>query len=128
ECLAMQPACVGDQIVDRDAAIGVWQSFLDQTAFCANVIESERPIMGHRIVACGMGVFVAPAFADREIDRPTPGLNARIVAAGASGEPVVLPRAEIARGNAGGGLDFVNMYGTWREGIMNADQLAEVHA
>ena len=26
------------------------------------------------------------------------------------------------------GVDFVNMYGTWRDGIMNADQLAEVQA
>ena len=37
-------------------------------------------------------------------------------------------RAQIAAGNAGEGVDFVNMYGTWRDGIMNADQLAEVHA
>ena len=40
----------------------------------------------------------------------------------------MLSRAQIAAGNAGEGVDFVNMYGTWREGIMNADQLAEVHA
>jgi DNA-binding CsgD family transcriptional regulator len=40
----------------------------------------------------------------------------------------VLSRAEIGAANAGEGLDFVNMYGTWRDGIMNADQLAEVHA
>ena len=40
----------------------------------------------------------------------------------------MLSRAEIGAGNAGEGLDFVNMYGTWRDGIMNPDQLAEVHA
>ena len=40
----------------------------------------------------------------------------------------MLSRAEIAAGNAGEGIDFVNMYGTWRDGIMNADQLAEVHS
>jgi len=39
-----------------------------------------------------------------------------------------LNRAQIAAGNAGEGIDFVNMYGTWREGIMNADELAEVQA
>jgi hypothetical protein len=92
------------------------------------VIETERPIAGHKIVACGMGVFVTRAFADREIKTPRPGLNSRIIATVASGESVVLSRAQIAAGNAGEGLDFVNMYGTWREGIMNANQLAEVQA
>ncbi|MBZ5633249.1 MAG: hypothetical protein LAO55_08980 [Acidobacteriia bacterium] len=92
------------------------------------MIESELPIAGYKIVACGMGVFVTGAFADRETSDPQPGLNSRIIAGVASGEPVVLSRAEIGAGNAGEGLDFVNMYGTWRDGIMNHDQLAEVHA
>ena len=112
----------------RSTALRVWTAFLDNPAFQANVIESERAIAGHRIVACGMGVFVSGEFADREITNPRPGLNSRIIAGVASAEPVVLSRAEIAAGNAGEGIDFVNMYGTWRDGIMNADQLAEVHA
>ena len=127
-CLEIQPACLGDQIVGRSAALRVWKAFLDNPAFHANVIETERPIAGHTIVACGMGVFVTRTFADREIKNPRPGLNARIIASVASGEPVVLTRAQVAAGNAGEGVDFVNMYGTWREGIMNADQLAEVQA
>ena len=104
------------------------KALLDHPSFQANVIESERPLAGHKIVACGMGVFVTRAFADREIRNPRPGLNSRIIAGVASGESVVLSRAQIAAGNAGEGLDFVNMYGTWRDGIMNADQLAEVQA
>jgi hypothetical protein len=128
KCLDIQPACLGDQIVGRSAALRVWKAFLDHPAFHANVIETERPIAGHKIVACGMGVFVTRAFADREIKTPRPGLNSRIIATVASGESVVLSRAQIAAGNAGEGLDFVNMYGTWREGIMNANQLAEVQA
>ena len=128
-CLDIQPACLGDQIVGRNTAVGVWRALLqDSPSFLANVIESERPLGGHRIVACGMGVFVTKAFADREIRSPRPGLNSRIIAAIASGQPIVLNRSQIASGNAGEGIDFVNMYGTWREGIMNADQLAEVHA
>jgi hypothetical protein len=127
-CLEIQAACLGDQIVGRSVALRVWKGFLHDAAFQANVIESERPLAGHKIVACGMGVFVARAFADQEIRNPRPGLNSRIVAGVASGESVVLSRDQIAAGNAGEGVDFVNMYGTWREGIMNADQLAEVHA
>ena len=128
KCLEIQPACLGDQIVGRSAALRVWRTLLDNSAFQANVIESERPLAGHKIVACGMGVFVAKTFADHEIKNPRPGLNSRIIAGLATEEPVVLNRAQIAAGNAGQGLDFVNMYGTWRDGIMNASQLAEVQA
>jgi hypothetical protein len=127
-CLEIQPACLGDQIVGRGAALRVWKSFLDHPSFEATVIESELPIAGHKIVACGMGVFVTQAFADREIRDPRPGLNSRIISCVAEGESILLSRAEIGAGNAGEGLDFVNMYGTWRDGIMNPDQLAEVHA
>lgn len=127
-CLETQPACLGDQIVGRRTALRTWKSLVGNPAFQATVIESERPIAGHKLVACGMGVFVTGAFADREINNPQPGLNSRIIAGVSSEEPIVLSRAEIAEGNAGEGLDFVNLYGTWRDGIMNVEQLAEVHA
>jgi hypothetical protein len=127
-CLDIQPECLGDEIVGRTAALRVWKALLDHPSFLANVIESERPLSGNKIVACGMGVFVTKAFADGEIRNPRPGLNSRIIAAIASGESVLLSRSQIGVGNAGEGIDFVNMYGTWRDGIMNADQLAEVHA
>ena len=127
-CLEIQPACLGDQIVGRSAALLVWKSLLDSPAFHANVIETDRQIARHKIVACGMGVFVTRTFADQEIQNPQPGLNSRIIAAAASGESVVLNRAQIGAGNAGEGLDFVNMYGSWREGVLNAEQLAEVQA
>jgi hypothetical protein len=128
ECLAIQPACLGDQIVGSVAAQRAWRSLLDHASFLGNVIESEKSVGGRKIVACGMGVFVAPAFADSEIRTPRPGLNARIIAGVAAGESVLLSRSQIGAGNAGKGVDFVNMYGTWRDGVLNADQLAEVHA
>jgi hypothetical protein len=128
KCLEIQPECLGDQIVGRSTALRVWKSLLDNPAFLANVIESERAIAGHKIVACGMGVFVTKTFADREIKNPKPALNSRIIAAIAEGESPLLSRSQIGSGNARGGIDFVNMYGTWRDGIMNADQLAEAQA
>jgi hypothetical protein len=128
ECLEIQTACMGDQIVGRSTALRVWKGLLHDPSFLANVIESERPLAGHRIVACGMGVFVTKSFADREIKTPRAGLNSRIIAGIASGDSPLLNRIQIAAGNAGEGVDFVNMYGMWREGIMNSDQLSEVHA
>jgi hypothetical protein len=127
-CLETQPACLGDGLVGRQTALRVWTTLLDHPAFHATVIESERPIGGHTIVGCGMGVFVARSFADAEIETPRPGLNDRIIDSIAAGRPVLLDRDGIGAGNAGGGLDFVNLYGTWRDGILDAGQLAEVQA
>jgi hypothetical protein len=127
-CLDLQPACLGDKIVGHAAALHIWRQLLNNPAFQATVIESDRPIAKHKIVGCGMGVFVSPDFADREIANPQPGLNDRILASIANEQSVVLTRDEIAAGNAGDGLDFVNLYGTWRDGSLNPDQLAEVHA
>ena len=130
-CLEIQPACLGDQLVGRRAALRAWNSLVGRPAFLATVIESEQPIAGSRITGCGMGVFVRPAFADREIREPRPGLNARIIASVANGAPaeeVILDRNEIGRGNAHGGLDFVNLYGTWRDGVLKPAELAEVQS
>jgi hypothetical protein len=126
-CLEMQPACIGDGIVGRETALRIWRQLLDSPAFQANVIESERPLGEPTIVGCGMGVFVDPAFVDRELEAPRPGLNSRIVASIASGTSVVLDYDAIAAGNAGTGLDFVNMYGTWRDDVLDADALSEIH-
>jgi len=128
ECLDIQPDCLGDQIVGRVTAIRVWKNLLSNPSFLANVIESERPLGGHKIVACGMGVFVTKAFVDEEIRKPRSGLNSRIIAGIAAGDTIVLSSAQIGEGNAGEGIDFVNMYGTWRDRIMNANQLAEAQA
>lgn len=125
-CLEIQPASIGDELVGRRDALRVWRDLLSSPSFLANVIESEMPIGGSRIVACGMGVFVAPGFADRELEDPRPGLNARIIASVLAEERVILDRKAIAAGNAGPGVDFVNLYGAWRD-VLNADELAEVH-
>jgi hypothetical protein len=127
-CLEMQPACIGDQLVGRKLALGVWNELLSSPSFLGMVIESERPIGGHHIVACGLGVFVTAAFADQEISNPRPGLNARIVASCVAGKPVVMSYEELGLGNATNGVDFVNMYGTWREEISNPEDLMEVRA
>jgi hypothetical protein len=122
-CLETQPACLGDAIVGRAVALREWKGLVSKAGFYGTVIES-----GQKIVACGMGVFVSAAFADYEIKDPRPDLNSRIVSGLAAGEPIVLSREEIGAGNAGDGLDFVNLYGTWRDGVLSAEQLAEVHA
>lgn len=121
-CLKMQPDCLGDAIVGRAQALGAWKALVKHDAFLATVIEAPRVVAGNTIVGCGMGVFVRRSFADAELASPRAGLNARILANG----DVLLTRAEIGAGNAGQGLDFVNLYGTWRDGVMTPEELADV--
>ena len=78
-CLEIQPACLGDQIVGHGTALRVWQGLLDEPSFHATVIESEVPIAGHKMVGCGMGVFVAGAFDDGEIAAQRRGRHSRIM-------------------------------------------------
>jgi hypothetical protein len=126
QCLDIEPACVGDALTGRAVAMRVWRDLLDGPALHGSVFLSDPPIGGHHIVGCGIGVFVDPAFADRELANPEPQLNSRIIAGAAFGAPVVLDRDGVAAGNAGAGLDFVNLYGNWREGLLNNAQMAEI--
>ncbi len=125
-CLEIQPACLGDEIVGRDAARRAWGSIIQHPSFLATVIESERPITGHKIVGCGMGVFVTSAFADQETQDPQSGLNSRIISGVALGSSPIASRDDIAAGNARHGLDFVNLYGTWCDAVTKPDDLADV--
>jgi hypothetical protein len=125
-CLEMLPACIGDKLVGRRVALRVWKDLLFSPSFLGMVIESERPVAGHRTVACGLGVFVSSAFGDREITNPQPGLNSRIIASVVSGERVVMNYEELGVENAGKGVDFVNMYGTWRDEVLSHQECLEV--
>lgn len=125
-CLEIEPACIGDALISRAAALRIWRELLAGPALHGSVFETDPPIHGHRIVGGGIGVFVDPEFADRELERPRPQLGSRIIASVAAGESVVLDRAGIARGNAGAGLDFVNLFGNWRVDLLDDDQRAEV--
>lgn len=127
-CLEIQPACIGDEIVGREKAVAIWNDLLASRSFHGIVIESDPPIAGHKIVGCGLGAFVSAEFVDKELADPRPGLNSRIVGSIGSGRPVTLNYHQLARGNAESGLDFVNMYGTWRDGILDAQQLSELKA
>lgn len=125
-CLEIEPACIGDALTSRAVALKVWRELLAGPALYGSVFEADPPIGGHRIVGGGIGVFVEPDFVDRELANPQPLLGSRIIASVASGKSVVLDRDGIARGNAGAGLDFVNLFGNWRDELLDDSQRAEV--
>jgi hypothetical protein len=128
ECLSINPAAMGHEIVGRDRASEAWRKLLDSRSFLNAVIESEHPIAGHRIVGFGASVFVSPVFAAQEVSRPKPGMNARIIASIASNQSVVLTEDELRYENTCGGLHVVFLCAAWRRDILKLEQATEVEA
>ena len=124
ECLKIEPRNLGDQIIGRDRAMAVWRGLVRSRSFNSCVIESSGPSGG--IVAFGASLFVAEAYATREIESPRPDLNSRIIAGIANGESIVRPEADLYQTNVQEPLDEVTLYGNWVDGVLNAEQLREV--
>jgi hypothetical protein len=90
------------------------------------VFECEPPIEGRRIVGFGAAVFVRAEFAEAELADPRPYINARVIENVHAGRPVLLTAGEIARANAGNGLDMVNLCGSLLESILNPEERGQV--
>jgi hypothetical protein len=128
ECLSLNPAAMGHEIVGRDRALVAWRTLLNSRSFLSAVIESEHPIAGDRIVGFGASVFVSPVFAAQEVSTPKPGLNARIIASITSNRSVVLTEDELRHENTCGGLHVVFLCAAWRRDILALEQGTEVEA
>ena len=126
ECLAVNPAGIGQELVGRTRALSAWRELVKSPSFSCAVIKSREPISGRRPIAFAAAVFVSAAFLDREILDPMPGLNGRIVASIDAGRSVVLTEPELRSGNTYGGLSQVILYSTCRRGLLTPDQEAEV--
>src|SRR5262245_46725555 len=87
--LAISPSQIGHELVGRDRARAAWRMLMKSPSFLGATIVSEIAIGDHQIMGFGSGVFVSRAFLDRELAKPAPYLNARIIASVAEGCPVV---------------------------------------
>jgi hypothetical protein len=126
ECLAVNPAAIGQEIVGRERALIAWRRLLRSPSFNCVVIEMAEAIAAHRIVAFAASVFVSEGFANSEICEPRPGLNGRIISSIDAGRPVVLSEAELRYGNTYDGLSQVILYSTWRKGRLTPELITEV--
>ena len=125
-CLEVQPAHLGDKLTGPEIAHQVWRKILSHPAMVSAVFECDPPIEGRRIVGFGAAVFVSAEFADSELGSLRPHLNARLIEQVHAGQPPLLTAPEIARGNAGSGLDMVNLCGSLWESILSPEDRAQV--
>jgi hypothetical protein len=115
---------LGHELIGKEWALSAWKTLIQSSSFASCVIEEEVRCV-KRLVCFGASVFVSPAFAEREMARPAPGLNARILQSIDSGTPVSLTAAERRAGNTRGDLTVAVLAGNWIDGL-DADQLREV--
>ena len=125
ECLEIEPCLWGDEMVGRKRAMEVWKTLAGSLACNSAVVE----IRGSKNKKCrkigfGFSVFVTPEFADGELESPRPGINNRIVASVAKGEPVVRAEASLCEGSSA--LDLVVMHCNYRYDAMTPEEA--IHA
>ncbi len=124
--LAIQTKHRGDTVVGIQAAVEAWRVLMRDPFFASAVFEADPPIKGYRQIGFGASVLVSSSFADAEIAAPRPDLNSRIIESVCSRQPVLATHNEVARANAGEGVDVVVLYGTWRDELVNMEQRHEV--
>ena len=116
-CMEIHHSSLGDEIVGRETALRIWKQLLRSPAFLAGVIEADSPANSftnrRHLLGFGSSVFVSQEFVDRELVNPRPCINSRIIASVASGESVVLDYDQVARANAGPGLNAVFLSTPW---------------
>jgi len=125
-CLDVQPAHLGDELTGQSIAHEVWREILADPAMVTAVFECEPPIEGRRIIGFGAAVFVRAKFVEAELANPRPYINARVIENLHAGRPVLLTAGEIARANAGTGLDMVNLCGSLLESILSPEERGQV--
>jgi hypothetical protein len=109
----------GDAVVGLAAAFHCWRDLVRDPFFASAALEAEPAIQGHRLVGVGASVLVSRAFANAEIANPRPDINSRVIASIYSGRSVLATRNEVARANAGEGVDVVVLAGIWRDQILS---------
>jgi len=125
-CLEIQPVHLGDGLTGTEIAHKVWRDMLADPAMVTAVFECEPPVEGRRIVAFGAALFVRAEFVEAELAHPRPYINARVIESAHAGRPVLLTACEIARANAGKGLDMVNLCGSLLESILSPEERGQV--
>ncbi len=124
--LSIQTKSRGEALVGAKAAINCWKELIRDPFFASAVLESSPPIRGCSRIGFGASVLVSPAFMDAEMANLRPDINSRVIASIHHGQSVLATRDEVARANAGGGIDLLVLYGNWHDEIVNPAERQEV--
>jgi len=116
----------GDALVDQKAATAAWKKLALDPFFTSAALEANPLIGGQRLIGLGASVLLSDAFTDAELARPRPDITSRIIAHIHAGQPVLATRGEVARANAGDGVNVIVLCADWRDELLNGDERQEV--
>ncbi len=114
-CLRIHPELPAG--MSEGAALRALRMLVDSPSFAGVVIRPTDSAGRTAILGSAASVFVSEAFALSEVERPRPGLAARVLLAQLAGQTVVLSRKEIAQANGTAGLNAVTLWAKWRPDI-----------
>jgi DNA-binding CsgD family transcriptional regulator len=131
ECLNVEPLHIGRELVGEAEAKRGWRELLDLPSFIAGSLvrphaQGAKNGRGRQIVGFAAACFVSSQFTDAELADPRPGTVARFMECFVTGRPILLNRAEIARSNAGEGVDILQIYGTLRPVLSQLEEFEAV--
>lgn len=106
--------------------VRLWQRCLGHGAFV--VIERVGKARSGTIDGFGLSVFVPDVFADRYFTDPQPGVTLEFFRGLAAGEPVLLSEPQVARANAGSGINVLVLHFGSRLGDFSDPQTLALHA
>jgi hypothetical protein len=126
ESLKLHPAKNGAEGVGSDRAGKAWQQLFEMNhATNSAVVELHRE-GSTEIVGFGFSAFVKKSFAEAEVQNPRPGLNSRIIESLVNGNSVIATYEEVRDANTRGDLQQVVLDVSWKNGPLNASEVAEV--
>ena len=111
---------------EQNHSIAAWKPLIGHPSFISVVLEADPPIRGHKLIGFACAVMVSSHFLDAELANPQPDILSRLLAGIPTGASVLPGRGEIARANAGAGIDLVTPHATWRDAILSETERYDV--
>jgi hypothetical protein len=126
--LSIQASGCGDGPVGLKAALDAWKYLFRESFFISVALESSPPIHGHTRIGFSAALLVSSRFMDAEVANPQPDVTARIIASVHAGRSVAATRNEVARADAGEGVDIVLLYSAWRHEILSPMERRDIES
>ena len=126
EGLAIQPCKRGDALVGIEAAMEAWKYLFASPFFISGVLEFSPPVRGHRLIGIGAAIFISSEFAATVLSDLRPDINSRLIRDLLADQPVLPGLHDIARANAGDGVEVLVLCGHWMEDILTPEERNEM--
>jgi hypothetical protein len=104
----------------------IWQALLSGTAMQLFLVENRARPFGSRLVSFSATVFVTNQFCSEAQSTLPPNLGAQVARRYLSRESPVLNREQVARANAGEGLNVVLCFEGWQHDALSPEQILAV--